>query len=183
MNPANKLTLLRGVLGIIITIFICFQDVFGYGMAVFLFAFAVWTDYYDGILARGINQETTFGKFMDPISDKVLVLAPLIALGDLGLIPLWMVLIVFIREILMMGMRSLAAAQGIILGANWFGKTKGMVQYGMIFISFVLLFVNEFVLVPLMVEVIYGMALVMVVMTFVTAVLVFINNKDIFKDS
>ena len=183
MNPANKLTLLRALLGMIITVFVYFQDLFGYTMALGFFAFAVWSDYYDGILARKIGKETTFGKFMDPISDKILVLAPLVALVDIGLIPLWIVLIVFIREILMMGMRSLAAAQGIILGANWFGKTKGIVQYTVIIVSLILLSINEVYIVPLMVEIIYGMALVLVTMTFFTAVMVFVRNKKVFEES
>ena len=138
MNPANKLTLLRGLLGIVVAVFIYFQDLFGYTMALFLFIFAVWTDYYDGKLARKIGKETTFGKFMDPIADKILVISPLAALADIGLIPLWLVLIIFIREILMMGMRSLAAVHGVIFGANKYGKSKGLVQYaGIIIILFI----------------------------------------------
>ena len=113
MNNANKLTLLRGVLGIIVAVLIYFQDFYLYLAAVALFAFSVWSDYYDGILARKKDQVTTFGKFIDPVSDKVLVIAPLVAFADIGLIPVWMVFLIFIREVLMMAMRSMAAAKGV----------------------------------------------------------------------
>jgi len=184
MNRANKLTMFRGVLGIIIAIFIYYQEAYAYFVAFVFFTFAVWTDYYDGILARKIGKETTFGKFMDPISDKILVIAPLVAFVDIGLIPAWMVFIIFMREIMMMAMRSLAAAKGKILGANKFGKSKGVVQYGLLIIILGLMTLNALgIIVPFLSQIIYWLILVTVVMTVVTGVMVFFKNKDLFGDA
>jgi CDP-diacylglycerol---glycerol-3-phosphate 3-phosphatidyltransferase len=183
MNPANKLTLLRGLLGLIIPVFIYFQDFFGYTMALFLFVFAVWTDYYDGILARRLGKETTFGKFMDPIADKILIIGPLVALADMGFIPLWLIFIVFIREILMMGLRSLAAAQGIIFGANKYGKSKGVIQYGILTLILLVFYLNEIYEITFMVGFIFELVLIMVMVTVITGIIVFVENIKLFGDS
>ena len=184
MNLANKLTLSRAILGIIIAILIYFQNFYAYLAATILFVFSVWTDHYDGILARKIKKVTTFGKFIDPISDKILIIATLSALAEIGLIPVWVVFVVFIREIMMMGLRSLAAAEGKILGANNFGKSKGVVQYSAISAALALLTLNEYgISVPKVEQIVYGLVLVTTAVIVLTALIVFHKNRKFFGNS
>ncbi len=86
------------------------------------------TDWIDGYLARSRNEVTDFGKFLDPLADKILVAAALIALVELDVIPSWPVLIILIREFIVSGIRMVAATKGVVIAASWYGKAKTVFQ-------------------------------------------------------
>lgn len=86
------------------------------------------TDWLDGYLARRLGQVTDFGKFMDPLADKILVAAALIALVELGALPTWVVLIILAREFIVSGVRMMAATKGEVIAASWLGKCKTVFQ-------------------------------------------------------
>ena len=97
-------------------------------LALALFLIASFTDWLDGYIARNYNLITTFGTFIDPIADKILILGIFFAFSDLNLVPLWMVLLVLFRELLVSGVRQVSSMKGKIIGANWMGKTKASLQ-------------------------------------------------------
>ena len=86
------------------------------------------TDWLDGYLARRLGQVTDFGKFMDPLADKILVAAALISLVELGALPTWVVLIILAREFIVSGVRMMAATKGVVIAASWLGKFKTVFQ-------------------------------------------------------
>ena len=86
------------------------------------------TDWIDGYLARKRNQVSDFGKFMDPLADKILVAAALLALVELQTIPAWPVIIILSREFIVSGARMLAASKNVVIAASWYGKAKTVLQ-------------------------------------------------------
>lgn len=86
------------------------------------------TDWLDGYLARSRNEVTDFGKFMDPLADKILVTAALLALIELGSLPSWVVLVILAREFIVSGVRMVAATEGVVIAASWYGKFKTVFQ-------------------------------------------------------
>lgn len=97
-------------------------------IAVFLFVLLACTDSVDGYLARSRNEVTTFGKFVDPLADKILVAAALLALTELSILPSWVALVILTREFIVSGLRMLAAAEGEVIAASWYGKAKTVTQ-------------------------------------------------------
>ncbi|WP_315067450.1 CDP-diacylglycerol--glycerol-3-phosphate 3-phosphatidyltransferase [uncultured Clostridium sp.] len=129
MNLANKLTLIRIVLVPIFLIFIAVKDIpYGSFIATFIFILASLTDKLDGYIARSRNQITNFGKFMDPLADKLLVTAALISLVEVHVVPSWAAVVIIAREFAVSGLRSIAAAQGRVIAASWWGKIKTVIQ-------------------------------------------------------
>ena len=129
MNLANKLTMLRVILVPIFLIFLIGKGIpYGSIIATLIFIIASLTDQLDGYIARSRNQITNFGKFMDPLADKLLVTAALISLVELHLIPSWAAVIIIAREFAVSGLRTLAASDGIIIAASWWGKLKTVTQ-------------------------------------------------------
>lgn len=97
-------------------------------IAAAIFILISCTDWIDGYLARSRNEVTDFGKFMDPLADKILVAAALIALVELGVLPGWPVLIILAREFIVSGIRMVAASKGEVIAASWYGKAKTVFQ-------------------------------------------------------
>ena len=97
-------------------------------VATIFFVIISCTDFLDGYLARSRNEITTFGKFMDPLADKMLVIAALLALIELKIIPSWPVIIIIAREFIVSGIRMLAANRGVVIAASWWGKAKTTFQ-------------------------------------------------------
>lgn len=97
-------------------------------IAAALFVLISCTDWIDGYLARSRNEVTDFGKFLDPLADKILVAAALIALVELQILPSWPVLIILAREFIVSGVRMIAAANGEVIAASWYGKFKTVFQ-------------------------------------------------------
>ncbi|QQK07622.1 CDP-diacylglycerol--glycerol-3-phosphate 3-phosphatidyltransferase [Miniphocaeibacter halophilus] len=128
MNIANKFTIFRLIL---IPVFIILLMVLGIDSLIpgLVFVIASLTDFIDGHLARSRNLVTTFGKFLDPLADKMLVTAALIMFIELGLIPAWTVCIVVAREFIITGFRVLAASNGITIAASFWGKFKTVSQF------------------------------------------------------
>ena len=124
MNTANKLTLLRVIL-IPVYLIIWHLD-FAYNniVALIIFVLASVTDFIDGYVARHYNQVTDFGKFMDPLADKVLVLTSMICFCAMGRFPAWALVIVMAREFAVSGLRMVAVDNGRVIAAGWSGKVK-----------------------------------------------------------
>ena len=90
----------------------------------------------DGYLARSRNEVTTFGKFLDPLADKLLVTAALLALIEMNVLPAWIAFIIIAREFIVSGLRMVASAEGSVIAASWYGKLKTVLQ-----IAAILLFI------------------------------------------
>lgn len=141
MNLANKLTLLRIFLVPVFLIFFLVEGIdYGTIDATIVFIVASITDQLDGHIARSRNQITTFGKFMDPLADKLLVTAVFVCLVQIDMIPAWAVIIILSREFAVSGLRSIAASNGLVIAASWWGKIKTVTQ--MLAILLFLLTVN-----------------------------------------
>ena len=126
MNLPNKLTLLR-----IIMIPVCL-GLWAAGLpigAAAVFALAAITDFLDGYIARKQNIVTVFGKFADPVADKVLVLTAMIFLCFDGILPAWAVSVVAARELMVDGLRLVCAGKGNVIAAGWLGKIKTNLQF------------------------------------------------------
>lgn len=129
MNLANKLTLGRIFLVPVFLIFIAISDIpYGTFIATFIFILASLTDKIDGYVARSRNQITNFGKFMDPLADKLLVTAALISLVELQVVPAWAAIVIIAREFAVSGLRTIAASEGKVIAASWWGKIKTVIQ-------------------------------------------------------
>jgi CDP-diacylglycerol--glycerol-3-phosphate 3-phosphatidyltransferase len=130
MNLPNKLTCIRMVM--VIPFVICMlagraEGAFKW-ISLILFVAASLTDTLDGKIARRDNLITNFGKFMDPLADKLLVVSALICCIDLDRIPAWIVIIIIAREFIISGFRLVASDAGIVIAASWWGKTKTVSQ-------------------------------------------------------
>lgn len=135
MNLPNKLTILR-VCMIPFFVFFLMTDYAGEEvsrwLALAVFVIASLTDLLDGRIARKYNLVTDFGKFMDPLADKLLVCSALICFVDLGYLPSWMVIVIISREFIISGFRLIAADNGIVIAASYWGKFKTTFQMLMI---------------------------------------------------
>lgn len=133
MNLPNKLTVLRVILIPFFLIAMLWDGIpAGNWIALGIFAVASITDMLDGKIARKYNLVTNFGKFMDPLADKLLVSSALIAFVDLGRIPCWIVIVIIAREFIISGFRLVAADNGIVIAAGIWGKIKTAEQMVMI---------------------------------------------------
>ena len=124
MNTANKLTLLRVILSPVYLLMWHLDFVGNNIVALIIFIVASVTDFADGYIARHYNQVTDFGKFMDPLADKVLVLTSMICFCAMGRFPAWALVIVMAREFAVSGMRLVAVDNGRVIAAGWSGKVK-----------------------------------------------------------
>ncbi|WP_313529679.1 CDP-diacylglycerol--glycerol-3-phosphate 3-phosphatidyltransferase [Anaerotignum sp.] len=135
MNLPNKLTILRVILipVFLLVLFLAPVPTNRY-VAVAIFVVASLTDFLDGYLARRWNLVSNFGKFMDPLADKLLVMAALVSMVELGDLPSWVVIIILAREFAITGFRTLAMEANIVMAASWWGKVKTTVQMIMIIV-------------------------------------------------
>lgn len=124
MNIANKLTLLRVFLIPVFLIVLYWGFPYSQYVALVIFIGASITDFVDGYLARSRNLVTDFGKFMDPLADKVLVVTAMLWFVQTGVMPAWAVAIVIFREFAVSGMRLIAVEGGRVIAAGWSGKVK-----------------------------------------------------------
>ena len=139
MNLPNKLTVLRVILVPFFVVFLLLSKTTESmkWIALVLFIAASLTDLLDGKIARKYNLVTTFGKFMDPLADKVLTISGMICLIELGRIPSWIVVIIVAREFIISGFRLIATEHGIVIAANYWGKWKTTFQMIMIILMIV----------------------------------------------
>lgn len=143
MNVANKLTLSRIGLTFIFMLFLFLHWPYAKLCALFIFLAASLTDYFDGKIAKKRNIVTDFGKLMDPIADKILVLAAFIAFVELKVIPGWMVVIIILRELLITGMRIMLIGKRRVVPASRAGKHKTASQVLSIFVILVYLSIKQ----------------------------------------
>ncbi|MBO5509322.1 MAG: CDP-diacylglycerol--glycerol-3-phosphate 3-phosphatidyltransferase [Lachnospiraceae bacterium] len=135
MNLPNKLTILRVILIPFFLVALMVDGIpAGKWIALGIFVLASITDTLDGQIARRKNLVTNFGKFMDPLADKLLVCSAMIAMIDLGRIPCWVVIIIIAREFIISGFRLVASDNGVVIAAGWWGKIKTVVQMIMVIV-------------------------------------------------
>ncbi|MCL2740127.1 MAG: CDP-diacylglycerol--glycerol-3-phosphate 3-phosphatidyltransferase, partial [Oscillospiraceae bacterium] len=137
MTLANKITIFRIVLIIAFMVGFAMPGLAWAWASLLIFALACASDYVDGYIARNFNQVTTFGKFMDPLADKLLVIAALVCFVGAGIIPAWIAVVIICRDMLVDMMRTIAVSSGKVVAANWWGKWKTAFQMFAI-ISFLL---------------------------------------------
>lgn len=133
MNIANKLTMLRIILTFIFMFFLFCHGLWAKVLSLAIFIFAALSDFFDGMIANKKNMVTDFGRLMDPIADKILVLAAFAAFVQMQLIEAWMFMIIVSREILITSLRLFALNKGKVLSATRAGKQKTVSQMLVIF--------------------------------------------------
>jgi len=168
MNTANKLTMLRVLL---IPVFLLLLYCGMTYAALVVFVMASITDFVDGYVARHYNQITDFGKFMDPLADKLLTTAAMVWFVEVGIMPAWALLLVIAREFSVTGLRLVAVDQGRVIAAGWSGKVK--TASTMLAICLMLLPIPD-LLNQLCV-------LVIVLTTLYSGVEYFVVNRDVFR--
>lgn len=124
MNLPNKLTLLRIIMIPVFVVLLYLDFLFNNLVALAVFILASITDTLDGYIARKYNLITDFGKFMDPIADKLLVTAAMLVFVDWHMMPAWVVIVVVAREFIVSALRLVAANNGRVIAAGWSGKVK-----------------------------------------------------------
>lgn len=189
MNLPNKLTVFRMILILPFVVLLLggyhqwgwFTAIFGGIMeyvdyiALAIFVIASLTDLLDGKIARKYNLVTNFGKFMDPLADKLLVCAALIALIELGRIPSWVVIVIISREFIISGFRTIAADNNVVIAASYWGKFKTTFQMVM-----VCLMIANISALQLVTDIVMWIALVLTVVSLVDYL---VKNKDVMKDA
>ena len=128
VNIPNALTMLRIVAVPVIVVALLDETPNGDALAAAVFTLAALTDGLDGYIARRRLQVTTFGKLMDPLADKLLVVAALIALVSLDRLAAWVAMVIIARELAVTGLRAVAAERGVVISATWMGKVKTALQ-------------------------------------------------------
>lgn len=173
MNLPNKLTVFRVAL---VPFFVAFlllsrEMVSLKWVALVLFVTASLTDLLDGHIARKYGLVTTFGKFMDPLADKVLTISGMICLIELGRIPSWIVVIIVAREFVISGFRLIANEHGIVIAANYWGKWKTTFQMIMI-----ILMIMNLAPLGLLTDIVMWVALILTVISLATYIL---ENREV----
>ena len=192
MNLPNKLTVLRIILTFVFMGFLYTSGIAAKTIALFIFLFASLTDALDGYIAKKNNQITDFGRLMDPIADKILVLAALLAFVERGVVPAWMVVVIIFREVVVTGLRILALTKGKVLPADSGGKRKTVWQ--LLAITIILLFLifkeggaARFKFWSPAVEVLYKDAifvimLVAVLLTLASGITYLMKNREVYSN-
>lgn len=179
MNVPNRLTILRVIIiPLFVVVMLCPSLPYSDYIAGGFFIAACLTDFFDGYLARKYNQVTTFGKFMDPLADKLLVSAALICfLADAdSAMPVWAVIIIISREFIISGFRLVAAEKGVTIAASYWGKVKTVVQMIM---SILLIFDFRHPIFRIL-DVIFVYAAV--ILTVISLIDYIYKNREIMKD-
>ena len=175
MNLPNKLTMFRVVLIPFFIVFLLVPTIpAGKWIALAIFIVASLTDLLDGKIARKYNLVTNFGKFMDPLADKLLVCSALICLIELQRIPSWMVVLIIAREFTISGFRLIAADNGVVIAASYFGKFKTTFQ--MIAVCLLIADIEALQSVTLII------LWIAVILTVVSLADYLVKNKDVMKE-
>ena len=169
MNTANKLTLTRVVMIPLFLVILYWDFPFHQYVALAVFVLASVTDFVDGYIARHYDQVTDFGKFMDPLADKVLVMAAMLWFVEAGRFPAWALLIVIVREFAVTALRLVAVEGGRVIAAAWSGKVK--TASTMVGICVMFLFPHQVVAIVVVA--------VIVLTTVYSGVEYFVKNKDV----
>ena len=176
MNLPNKLTMFRVIL---IPFFVVFLLVditpADNWIALAIFIVASLTDMLDGMIARKYNLITNFGKFMDPLADKLLVCSALVCLVELERIPAWVVIIIIAREFIISGFRLIASDNGVVIAASYYGKFKTTFQ-----ILMICLMIADIEEISMFTMIVMWIA---VILTVVSLIDYLVKNKDVMKDT
>ncbi len=176
MNLPNKLTMFRVILIPFFIVFLLASPTpYDKWIALVIFIIASLTDLLDGKIARKYNLVTNFGKFMDPLADKLLVCSALICLIELDKIPSWMVIVIIAREFIISGFRLVASDNGVVIAASYWGKFKTTFQ-----MVAVCLLIADIAALTVVTQIILWIA---VVLTVVSLTDYLIKNKDVMKES
>lgn len=177
MNLPNKITIFRVCMIPFFLIFMLGEGIpYGNIIAAFIFVIAALSDLLDGYLARKHNLITNFGKFMDPLADKLLVSSALICFVALGTVPAWVVIIIISREFIISGFRLIASDSGVVIAAGWWGKLKTNVQM----IMSVMLIVNlDYAWMNILEQIAIYLA---VALTVISLVDYMVKNKSVLKE-
>ncbi len=180
MNLPNKLTLFRVILIPFFVFFLLAPYFEGYGnyIALVIFIIASLTDMADGKIARKYNLVTNFGKFMDPLADKLLVCSATICLIDLDLIPSWVVLIIIAREFIISGFRLVASDNGVVIAASYWGKFKTAFQMIMVIVLILNINLENEILNIAGIVLIY----ISLALTVISLIDYMVKNKDVLKE-
>jgi len=143
VNIANRLTILRIILTFIFMFFLLIHGLWAKVIAFIIFIFAALSDFFDGRIAQKRNMDTDFGKLMDPIADKILVLAAFTVFVQMQLIEAWMFVLIIFREILITSLRLFALNKGKVLSAAKAGKHKTVSQMAVIFLILIFIVLKE----------------------------------------
>lgn len=178
MNLPNKLTIFRVILIPFFVIALLLQpNNFTFRIvADAIFIVASLTDMLDGKIARKYNLVTNFGKFMDPLADKLLVCSAMICLVELNQLPAWVCIVIIAREFIISGFRLIASDNGIVIAASYWGKFKTVFQMSMVIVMIVAL--NNTVL-TLIGDILMYIALALTVISLIDYVA---KNKDVLKE-
>jgi CDP-diacylglycerol--glycerol-3-phosphate 3-phosphatidyltransferase len=174
VNLPIQLTLTRICFVPLVVVFLISAESIHSLLAAVLFAAAALTDWLDGLIARRRRQETTLGKMLDPVADKLLVAAALVSLVQVGKVGAWIVVLIIGREFAVTGLRGIAAAQGIVIGASDLAKYKTVTQY----VAVILLILEKNVPTALEAEFLYlsrGMLAIALFLTVVSGIDYFIR--------
>ena len=175
MNLPNKLTMFRVILIPFFIVFLLVPGIpEGKWIALAIFIVASLTDLLDGKIARKYNLVTNFGKFMDPLADKLLVCSALICLIELQRIPSWMVVVIMAREFTISGFRLVAADNGVVIAASYFGKFKTTFQ--MIAVCLLIADIEALQMVTMVI------VWIAVILTVVSLVDYLVKNKAVMKE-
>lgn len=183
MNLPNKLTIFRMILIVPFVVILLgagggwlgISQATGDMIALAIFIAASLTDLIDGKIARKYNLVTNFGKFMDPLADKLLVSAAMIVLIELGRIPSWIVIIIISREFIISGFRLVASDNGVVIAASYWGKFKTTFQMIM-----VCLLIANIGAIKIVTDIVMWIALALTVISLFDYV---IKNKNVMKDT
>lgn len=178
MNLPNKLTIFRVILIPFFVFFMLAPFFSGYGnyIAVAIFIIASLTDLLDGKIARKYHLVTDFGKFMDPLADKLLVCAAMICLVECGQLPAWIVIVIISREFIISGFRLIASDNGIIIAASYWGKFKTTFQMLMIIVLILNIQMPFFEVLGIV------LTYVALVLTVISLIDYLVKNKDVLKE-
>jgi CDP-diacylglycerol--glycerol-3-phosphate 3-phosphatidyltransferase len=178
MNLPNKLIILRLALLPIILILLYTDSASAKLWALILFLLATFTDIIDGKIARKLNQVTELGKFLDPLSDKIIINLILIAFVDLRLLPVWMVMLSLVRDIAINETKQKAKSEGLILGSEFSGKAKGALQNLTIFLGLLFLFLDYPNITNLSLNVIFFSMVITLIVIYYSVFDFFWKNRD-----
>ncbi|MBU4377330.1 MAG: CDP-diacylglycerol--glycerol-3-phosphate 3-phosphatidyltransferase [Candidatus Omnitrophica bacterium] len=178
MNLPNKLTILRMVLAVVFLVFLFAHGAIYKILAFLTFLIAALSDFFDGYLAKKYNMISDFGRLMDPIADKVLVIAAFLAFVEMDIVPAWMVVIIIFREFVVTGMRLLALQKREVIEATMGGKHKTVSQMVSIFIILLFLIFREFGR-PFPEGIILVLMTITVILTIISGTSFFLRNRRI----
>ena len=178
MNLPNKLTIFRVIL-IPFFVFFLLTNVLGAAgdtLALIIFIVASLTDMLDGKIARKYNLVTNFGKFMDPLADKLLVCSAMICLIQTGQLAAWIVVIIIAREFIISGFRLIASDNGVVIAASYWGKFKTTFQMLMVIVLILNIQMSFFQILGVI------LTYVALILTVVSLIDYIVKNKDVLKE-